>query len=95
MPTALLKQSKVRLRSHFLASAKLEQVRLCPRLIENVLRFFTLRRRDRPLSEIVRLRSHFLASAELEQVRLCPRLIENVPAAGLADAREFPDSQGH
>ncbi len=30
MPAALLKQSKVRLRRRFLASAKLEQVRLCP-----------------------------------------------------------------
>ncbi len=52
MPSALLKQSKVRLRRRFLASAKLERVRLCPRLIENVLRFLTLRRRGRPLSEI-------------------------------------------
>ena len=52
MPAALLKQSKVRLRRRFLASAKLERVRLCPRLIENVLRFLTLRRRVRPLYEI-------------------------------------------
>ena len=52
MPSALLKQSKVRLRRRFLASAKPEQVRLCPRLTENVLRFFTLRRCGRPLSEI-------------------------------------------
>ena len=52
MPAALLKQSKVRLRRRFLASAKPERVRLCPRLIENVLRFLTLRRRGRLLSEI-------------------------------------------
>ena len=52
MPSALLKQSKVRLRRRFLASAKPEQVRLCSRLIENVLRFLTLRRRGRPFSEI-------------------------------------------
>ena len=52
MPSALLKQSKVRFRRRFLASAKLERIRLCSRLIENVLRFLTLRRRGRPLSEI-------------------------------------------
>ena len=39
-------------RRRFLALAKLEQVRLCPRLIENVLRFLTLRRRGRPFPEI-------------------------------------------